>query len=463
MDRILQSLASEVFLRRPVLSDIFERFGQKSVFDYVQSWGVTPGQPRAVFLQQLYQLVTEEYGEETAISLQNQLHQLPLVSTIDHHGLLNHPFFLNANFIYSLHTDIQHCICLTTAGISLNNSSWPGCLVYDEVGKQQRISLFREACKHQTVLGLTPFTNTDIDVASHRAAEGRVRELLEVCRGQITDKEQLFWQQAGRASTVLWNKFFPSAPKISYIPIEILTNRIIIELLKTNDPIFSLLLCSVEGHKLITRYFQGMDGAFSSTGKGSFLYWGLCKGKRVSLSDAQDTFIGGNLSFPYAKEKLINAMENTEIYPTSLLCFMVMLYCNITCLGGFNQVTWLAEIQKQFILLLRELGLSEAALSVEKVIVNNFSESNLVFMNKGMSVIQASGVDIFCQGKSAMYERYVRLSHRITVAESVTSALPEMYRVVVPVGERNEKLLAITQTDIATHLGLPKKIAIEFS
>ena len=108
----LDQLKTEVFKRQRVLAGVYERFGQQSVFDYANAWGVSqPGILSDGFAGQVERLLKKIYPAELATAAAGQLKRRPLVSTIDHHGLLNHPFFVNSNLIFSQRRGLKFLVC----------------------------------------------------------------------------------------------------------------------------------------------------------------------------------------------------------------------------------------------------------------------------------------------------------------------------------------------------------------
>ena len=123
----LEKLKAAVFDRQKVLAEIYKQKSKSSLFDYVNSWQVGNLKASADFIGAAKTLLEKLYPD-IANDVVDQLENQPLVSTIDHHGVLNHPFFINSNLIFSLYGQ-EYLICLSTSGVSLNNSSWPASLL----------------------------------------------------------------------------------------------------------------------------------------------------------------------------------------------------------------------------------------------------------------------------------------------------------------------------------------------
>jgi hypothetical protein len=469
-------LKNEVLGKQTVLGRIYRRFRQDSLFDYANNWQVsntdTATEFRKPFFTVLQELSEKIYGKTVSEAVTAQLERIPVVSTIDHHGLLNHPFFLNSNLIFSLRADQKYLICLSTAGVSLNNSSWPASLVVtgNRPGKLIRFSFFPDRQKTKTVLATPKFDERGVKTVIKRIA-GSPDLTLDEKKCLFESIEEIFLSQnilslpdfssqASVTSGKLWSKIFPQGPEILYVPIEELMARVITEeFSKDAENVIYKLLFTEFGHNLIEKYFQSSLGAFSSAHKGSFLFWGINnQGRRVHLRREGERLADGDFFVHLNPKAVVDALRAQKIYPTSLICFLVLLYYGITCLGGFNQVNWLEDIKNKFILLLKELGESQLATTVVGVSTDNFAEGNLAFLRRKDRLIKATGMDIILAHDRQLFERYQQLARQITVGESIESLLPEIYRVITAADNRESGILSLTDEDIARQNGMEEKI-----
>lgn len=443
--KIIESLKAEVFGRQKTLAEIYKSRGKENLFDYVNSWRVNQNQVAWEFLAGFSTLLEKLYPDE-AESVISQFRPAPLVSTIDHHGILNHPFFINSNLIFSLRRGLKYLICFPTAGVSLNNSSWPGCLMrHDEQGNIKRVSFFPDRLKNLPVFSAPLIDKSFLNKM----------DLAKDLKGQLFNDESIFnfanfSEQACVLSSRYWRLIFPSAPKLIYLPLEDLVSGLIAGVVgKDKDHILHKLVFTKRGWQLLDKYFHGLKGAFDGD-YGTFLFWQADrKGRRVRLT---------RLDMSIEPQRVSELLNQRKIYPGSLLCFLVLLYYRITCLGGFNQVNWLTDIKDKFVQLLKESGESGKAREVIDVPTDNFAEGNLSFLLSNGHLVKPSGVDIFSAKDKGLFERYRKLSGVVTVAESIETLLPEIYKIITPLEERSHKLLEIFDEDIATNLGLDVKI-----
>jgi len=461
-----------VFARQKVLAKIYLKYGQDHLFDYVNGWQMPLPSPASGDLTAILERsLIRVYGADLAVSVIGSLRRQFLISTIDHHGLLNHPFFLNSNLLFSLRTKTPYLVCLTTAGVSLNNSSWPGCLVRTaKDGSLKRYSLYPDKMKTSAVLAVPPFSKENIAALMSRI--DNEKELSPEEHGKLKglvgklflDKQVLsqsdFLSQASLLSAKLWNRTFPEAPAVVYFPVEELVSDLMTEkIIKDSGNILHRLLFTVEGWDLVEKYFEGSLGAFSSGHKGSFLFWGIGeKGRRFRLCRQGKHLKGGDISLAADAQIIGQALADRKIYPTSLVCFLALLHYGATCLGGFNQVNWLTDIKDKFVSLLREAGENRLAEEIGRVPTENFAEANLAFLQKSGQLTKATGIDIFLSEDDQLYDKYRKLAETLTVGESIESLLPEIYRVITPAAERDDDLLSLTDEAVAEANGMAEKV-----
>lgn len=502
MPTALQELKAAVFRRQRVLAEIYERHGAESLWHYANGWQTADVfKPEDFFLQAVGRLLAKIYSPDIASGALAQLQQEPLVSTIDHHGILNHPFFINSNLIFSLRQNQKYLICLTTSGVSLNNSSWPGSFVlHNKQGVMKRLSFFLDKLKTTCVFAAPALTeansakvldiivsDSDLDAGGKLKLQTLVREIFS--SGTVRQLDN-FSDQACAISSQLWQKFFPQAPLVVYLPVESLAARLIIEtIIPDSNHLLHQLFFTPLGWQLLEKHFEGSLGAFQSAappsipplskggrsgislksqsdfwgaprgGVGSFLFWGINEsGKRVRLHREGSRVLGsGLMEFELSPEVIAQALCQRHLYPTGLVCFLVLLYYRVTCLGGFNQVNWLTDIKDKFLKLLAELDCPDLITKIKPIPTQNFAEANLAFLLSNRRLIKATGIDIYLSGLDA-YPRYQASAKELTLKESVESLLPEIYRVITPAENRRDKLLMLTDELIAEKNGMAEKI-----
>jgi hypothetical protein len=473
----LSNLRDAVFAKQKSLAKIYSKSGKLNLSDYAALWPVGSLSERAgVFLSRLEESLKRSYPAELTEPVLAQIKSAPLVSTIDHHGILNHPFFLNSNLIYSQRPNLDYLICFSTASVSLNNSSWPGCLlVTDRGGHLRRFSFFPDRIKTRAVLSAKALGLKDVErvksqiTAADFLEESNKQKILEIVESIFQSenfyKLESFSRQAAYASTALWTKVFPSAPKLLYLPLEeIVSSVVAAEIAPRKNHILHKLFFTTGGWDIIERYFHGSLGAFGSGHKGSFLFWGVdSKGRRMHLARRGKQLIDGDVVISADAEHMTGLLQSGKIYPTSLVCFLVLLYYGITCLGGFNQVNWLTDIKEKFVDILKELSERELADSILGLPTENFAEGLLAFgINPEGQIYKPSLLDLLLRKDAGLFNRYRQLASLITVGESIDIQLPEIYKVIVPAEQRNPELLDVTESATLSSGSIADKIKSVF-
>jgi len=473
----LDNLRDAVFAKQKSLAKIYSKSGRLSLSNYAASWPVGKSNERAgVFLSRLEESLKRFYPSGPIEPVMAQLKSAPLVSTIDHHGILNHPFFLNSNLIYSQRPKLEYLVCLSTASVSLNNSSWSGCLlITDRGGSLRRFSFFPDRIKTQAVLGAKALGLKDVErvklqitAADFLPANSKQKTLEiieEIFQSENFYKLESFSRQAAYASAALWAKVFPFAPKLLYLPLEEIVSSVIAsEIAPDKQHILHKLFFTTDGWNIIERYFLGSLGAFGSGRKGSFLFWGVDgKGRRIHLARRGNKLIDGDFVTSADAGLISGLLGSGKIYPTSLVCFLVLLYYGVTCLGGFNQVNWLTDIKEKFVDILIELSEREWANFVLEMPTENFAEGSLAFgVNSEGQIYKPSLLDLLLQKDPGLFNKYRQLASIITVGESIDIQLPEIYKVITPAEQRNSELLNVTENAILSTVGIAGKIKTVF-
>lgn len=420
MKNELLKIQENVFLKRPVLKEIFERFGSLSLNSYVkQGWEFSKESPDALFLDIFQNEFAELFGEELAVKARNQLAQKPLLSTVDHHGLWNHPIFVNSNVAYSLNFSPEElAIVLSTESVSLNNSCWAGSLnFHNEQLELCRESFFFDKEKMQTVFTMHPITEVNIKKLKEHS-KGRFEGLINILDIQ---PDSSFSIQASKVNRKFWDLVFPSAPKMFYVPLETLVIKYLLKAFEDKQNLFTRLVLTVEGRNIWSKYFSEEH---------TFMFWGLDeKGRRVPLKGLPDN-----------DAEIIELVQARKIYPSSPLCYSILLYAGLAAAGGFTQTTWLPEIKENFLKVLREFLVEDSILQkISKVPTKNFAESSLAWLKIGEGFVQPSAVDLYFAGKD-YYPNYIKVSEKMTVADSINLAMPSIYSIVVPKAEQDHSL-----------------------
>ncbi len=399
------------------MGEILAKYGQTGLKDYVKKfWDVPQALTDNEFLQILKSELADIYNPELSDLVYSQLKEKPLVSTIDHLGIWNHPFFVNSGLIYSLHFKPEEfAVVLATESPSLNNSSWPGSLLsHNSKLKMERYSFFPDRQKTLPVFSTPAIGLQAISQFKQRSA-GALNGLLSDL--EIAPAEN-FSAQACQISHRFWQKVFPSAPKQVYLPLETLVSKYLLKIFEDPNHTLSRLIFDHQGQDLWRKFFGDEH---------TFMFWGIdAKGRRQVLNNLPDS-----------ANDLISQIKNRRLYPSSPLCFVVLLLAGFACAGGFTQTTWLTQTKEKFILLLEELDDYLPGIGI--VPTKNFAESSLMWFNRGGQYFMPAAVDLYLQGGD-IYPKILRLADKMTLGQSFDLALQGVYEVVVPKHQRFQNI-----------------------
>ena len=407
----LQTIKKEVFKKRPVLQEIQKKFGGLKLRNYVKdAWEVPTKTPDAVFLNIVSFYAQSLFGQNIGEQVKSQLQKKPLVSTVSHLGIWGHPIFVNAELIYSLHFQPNElAVSLATESVSLNNtSSWSGSVLVHSDSVLKRYSFFPDKLKTLPVFSALAINEDCINSFKKYYPEG-FEKVLNALKIDVNQKS--FTSQACQTSYNLWQAVFPSAPKLIYLPLESIVNEYLLKIVDDNN-IINQIIFTKKGQELWQKYF-GQEH--------TFMFWSVDeKGRRKQLTKLS------------SRNEIYSLLEQRKLYPSSPLCFMVLLLTGFTCAGGFTQTTWLTEVKQKFINLLGDLNaLSDASLSVTAVPTKNFAESSLASLVINNEELQPTALDLLFSGKD-YYPEFLKRAQEITLAESLDLAMPTIYKVVMP-------------------------------
>ena len=437
MEKSLFEMRKVVFEKRKILAKIYKKFGSLSLVEYVSQWQVVKHPVDKQVLKIIFQLAEKLYGKELANPMVSQIKTNGLISTIDHHGIWGHPFFLNSNLIFSLYPKLKFLPVFATAGVSLNNSSRPSAVsVFSKKTKKlERFSFFPDSLKMQTVLATKAITKQDfqkvllhieassfLEIQEKIALKSLVTELFQSSK---VFKAKNFSDQACLLSKNLWEDIFPKSPKLVYLSLEEIVSEVLQKIILKNSKNFLYKIFFLQTKKL-HETFLGMKGCFSDN-SGSFLFWGLDqKGHRVGLKVLDGYLVGENFTLMFEAKSISRALKQKQIYPSTLTCFLVMLYSGLNCIGGFNQTSWLTEIKEKFILLLNSIGETKYAKKIANVPTENFAEGILYTKKFKNKVYIPSALNIHLNMILNLY----KLAKTTTLAKSIDLQIPEIYKIV---------------------------------
>jgi hypothetical protein len=489
----LAHLKAKVFEKTPILEEIVERAGKKTLFEYAKTYQENPvGVGSLGRREDLIAVVSDRaeqlFGKSVAISIASQLGKHFVVSTADHHGPVCHPSFLNANLLAATQTSaLENILVFSTANVSLNNSSVPRGLIFHNDGRHdtqiEQLSFFPASERQRPVFGMHAYAKTDLarlkknvwskvqDGSVRMSVAERIVHIIDHIYGApATLAVSSFSEQISLTNIKLWEALFSSnnqaSPRLIYLDQERIVADLLISHHLTADSIISEIILDATLVPNIIKHFDGIKGGFSlAEKKGSYLFWALPSGSKYRqqlwLSGGELRTLDGNWRVPLEADALIEKLQSGELVPTMLLTFLVLcFYYGLKCLGGFFQPSYLTAMKGAYARMLKELGLvSELGMFSGTDTKTMGGDLALAFLQgKNKKLYHASTLDLILYGDAQTLPTLQELSKAVSVEESITIMLPLFYEVLYGDTDRDNRLVTIQTDEIIKIAALDTKI-----
>jgi len=508
---LLERLKGAIWVRRPILGEIMVRRGQKALYSYAEDFfDVNPSplldQRKDELIEIVYNLLNERLGTHVAEGVKDQLEKLPLVSTADHHGPINHPFFVNSNIITALpyfetaDRDIKYLIDFSFASISANNSSFPRGILFhggeQGTGELIRVPILPDKLKMSVVYQLRAFNKEDLDKAVseidkstragkiHNGRGERVKKFLKTFFGneevlaakdlstQITKINfdmwpNLFHAEKASKEEISAKKKSKKIPDLIYLEIETIVKELLIKHHFFNkQSLVNRFLFHPDSQRLVYKYFDKLPGSFNlKDGWGTYIFWGLddkMHRVRLALDKGKLHSADNKIVIKWDPENLQKALDNKQIFPNMALCYtLVALYYGFKCLGGFSQVndlTLTKDAWKKYLVSIGEFTEAEALNPVQTKELGGDGMIVAFMETPGGTLVPAMGIDMILEKQDTSYKKYIEISKKLMLKDTMAPMLPDIYSVVYSSYERDPSLTVITADEIVNAKGFYDEI-----
>jgi hypothetical protein len=499
LENDLQKLRKLVFDRRPVLKEIIEKHGHKSLHEYVKDYldvnsNVIIEERQSEFLETFGIEVERVLGKEVAKSAVTQLKKYYFVSTADHMGPINHPFFVNSNLLIasSIFNNpdpvLKNVIVLACSNISIDNSSFPRGLFFhncvDNNFQLHRLPFFSGNLRPASVYKISAYGDEELDkmftALKDKLEEGKITQ-VEFDRveailkriyvyPEVLDKKW-YKDQICLTNFNLWKEFFSESkenlPNLIYVSLEDVVVNLLIKNHLNQDTIINHILFDPEYEKYISSYFEDIFGSFSSANaSGTYLFWALPDGakNKMQLWRKGDFLVTKDESYKIElKPDLIKeALGKKELIPCLLLDFMlVSLYYGVKCLGGFNQVNYLTMMKEGYIKMNEKLSNPKSIEVCSRVQTKELCDGLTMAFLGGCSFdkkILASGLDLVLYNDKNSLATIMEDLKQISLKEAFDPSLPEVYKISYDEEEWDTELTKITDMDVISQTEFSQKI-----
>lgn len=484
-------LRNAILAKRPILKELVTKRGEKSLYEYTKDYiSVNLNPPIQQRQDELVSTFQEEIakllGDDIAAQAARQLSKYYYVSTADHHGPINSPFFVNANLVLAApykeiaDPDLKYVIVLACASISFRNSSFPrGLFFHNGLNKKgmqelERISFFPASMRACPVFNWRAYTTAEVeliikDVITKQknkllqptVADKLVKTMQEVYLAPQVLAAKTFSDQMTITNYALWNRFFGHAEQtpaqLITLEQETLVMRLLLKYHLDQDTVLHHLLFDAAYELLLDRYFDNIMGGYSKQNKyGSYLFWALPPGGkyREQLWKQGNALVtnDGQYRVELTPDSIRAALERREIFPTTLLDFFVLsFYYGLKCVGGFNQINYLTEMKNAYIKLnvdrMNYRSIEVCARAQTKEMNDGFI---LAFISDAQQhTAPATGLDLLLYSDTHTWPKLLQTTRQLSVKQAIDLMYPQLYPVVYNEVDRDPSLSAITTDDIA--------------
>ncbi|MFA6475229.1 MAG: hypothetical protein WCV88_03420 [Patescibacteria group bacterium] len=499
-----QRLATAVLERRPVLRELMDKQGHKTLSEYARLYTDVNLNPpikkrQDEIISTITQTVESLFDKETAIGVGKQLEKHYFVSTSDHLGPMTDPSFTNANLLaataHVAHQDpnLQFVLVLACSNISFRNISFPRGLLFhnsDQKNSLERINFVPATARACPVFNWPAYTKpqmlTVVDDVKKMARQKKVSLLLTDKIDDLLQKVYLddtvltshtFAEQMTKTNDRLWQRFFGPhqvAPaRLISIEQETIVTELILRYHLYQDTVIQHMLFDTKYEPELVRYFDDIMGAFSIPQQyGSYLFWSLPKGSKYKIALwKKGNFLetpDGSYRVELTPAAIEAALQKREIFPTTLMDFLVLsFYYGLKCLGGFNQINYLTDMKNAYIKMNVDRQNYRSIEVCARAQTKEMGDGYLLAYGQTTAgkLIPATGLDLYLYGTDKTWSTIQHMAKNLTVRESLLPAMPELYRYVTTEAQRDPALAAITPDQIVTAIDLNKKLepCINFS
>lgn len=487
--------------KRPVIKNILEKYGSRSVFRYIKEYIATP-LPAAntarqeEFITAFKAEVEPRLGKASAERGAKQLRKYYYLSTTDHFGPMYHPWVFNFNILSAAacresdDEDLTAVITLACSNVSLNNFSFPRGLKFTTPGSDGKAQLNRLAflpsnAHSYPVYNFRSYGLVDIE---------KIKKLLPEQIGSIPHativKEKLFSlldtiyaspdvlsaknyaDQVSLTNQKLWQELqcdCTDHKQIDFIYIEqerVVSRLLVAHHLHAHSPIGARLFDPSAAARFLEIFDQVPEAFDKNAHTGTYLFWYLPPSDkhRVRLLYTEKALVSedGTVSIPLTAEAITQGLEKGELIPSVLLTFLLMYcYYGVTCLGGMGQTGYLPQIQAAWLKLMNSEQRSAEVDICQKLNGSLLGgEMTVAYIDSLSGVFApATSLDLILYGNDDARACIIGQAKSITLSEAMDPNWPDDYPMHFKATDQNPRLAKITGEDIAKLTGLADRIS----
>ncbi len=500
LQKNFSKLKEVVFAHRPVLREILEKYGKKSLFDFIANYTTAPSAtPAKIRKEAVLKIIQEEVekklgSKELAAEVVQQMRHYYYVSTTDHYGPLYHPWVLNFNLVTAMSyldnpdPELKHIVTLACSNVSLNNFSFPRGFAFTSNAtgklKSNRLSFLPSNSHSFPVYGFRAYRADEVTKVKKQLQEKvKNKEVLAEEAGALTKiidevygNERVLAQtsyadQVTMTNYALWNKLVPSqnGKQVSFVYLEQewIVARLLIEHHLYADTTINHLLFDEEAETMLENNFYGLPEAFSKREKvGTYLFWALPRvncNHRLKLWKQGRYLVDddGIYKVELTPDAIRDALLKKELIPSVLLTFMTMsFYHGLTCLGGLGQINYLPRLKEAYLKLQEQRGDKISVEVCEPVPTKQLGGEVTVALTHTSQgdTAPATLFDLLLHRRDDMWRTLNEQAQTISLEEAIVPMFPEDYPMVCPQEQREDAVSALSPKTVTKLMGLDHKI-----
>lgn len=393
-----------------------------------------------------------------------------VVSTVDHHGLLNHPIPTSASFASRYATILDRdeapdIVTLSTGNVPVNNALFKRGISFAD----KHINMFTRNEYNRLVLSQK---NTKLSLAALATSSANKEALKNKGIKEFSDEEVSFLKEideniiskhsvSGMYSDqcTVWNHYLwerlvepelrEHLLRLFVLQGEDLDCQFLIDVVKNHQDSFVYrIIFDEETRKLAIKMFDGLYGCWNLKNHSGTMFFFVLneRGKRVDLWVDGDKLRDekGIFTLSLNEQDVIDALTHKTIYPSILTTFlMIAFWAGIKCLGGVNQIRYLTDYKNTLTKLLEGIGDKDKQFveTVDLLGVNTFS---IFFKKINNAPKELFAFDVFYQG--GITRQYLDNIGHLTVRDVLMPSLPFFYSLSVP--EKYRKDIQFNPTEL---------------
>ncbi len=365
----------EFFKKRPNMLKKYRYPGTFDDFAENIKNSVTPQKNESFVKKIIMENVERIFSNEISLkALEDQLLNAPILSTADHHGILNYKLLYNANLLYSEIIEklkLPFIVVFASGNVPLDNISHPRGFYFKNQkfnffgAKESKTPIFlfeKKLCADKKIginSIITSYAQDALTPEEMKFLEYLFFECLEI--EKVSQNYEIFSDQITLLNYKLWKYYFDksirdSIPEMLYLESNQMIINLLIEKIKDKNSLESLILFDPEVRRIYLKNFEGVPGCWGES-MGSQLFWGVVDKKkykrfiRLRLDDASNSLVGDNFKIELEREAILDELKTKNIIATIFFDYLILSFIEgYLTLGGFNQLDNLPQMQEAHII-----------------------------------------------------------------------------------------------------------------